>query len=461
MATYVVVLGLYLAGMFVVGFFGRKYSETTDGFLTSGKRGTLMLVTASFMASHFGAGFVVGGAEQGAKVGLGGIWYGIACSLSYVVFGAIMSKRLYREKYMTVSDLLSKRYGDNFTANGYAILNAIASVGIMAGQIMAGQRLLQALGMDGVTGAIVCTVVVILYSAMSGLWGVMMTDFIQMSIGGLGLIAAFVVIFPGGGWSQLQTALPSDFFEWIPSSWSTYEFLMILIPTTLYGFLSQPSYQRTIASKTEKVAVWSPFIAALFLVPFAFIPALVGMFGHFLYPDMAPGAVFFAVIVEKFHPIAGALMLAAVIAAIMSTADSQLLAVTANIVHDLYQKIINPKATDRQCTVISYLTTVIVGLLALYVALSFTTIISLLSFTYSILVAATLVPVLGGFFWKGATSKGAICAMVTGILVLFLGRYEILSIPYPSLVAGIPALVVFVIVSVMTAKKNSAESVKQ
>jgi SSS family solute:Na+ symporter len=152
-------------------------------------------------------------------------------------------------------------------------------------------------------------------------------------------------------------------------------------------------------------------------------------------------------------------MLATIIAAIMSTADSQLLAIAANIVHDLYQKVINPKATDRQCTILSYVMTVIVGLLALYVALSFTTIISLLSFTYSILVDATLVPVLGGFFWKGATSLGAICAMITGIAVLFLGRYEIISIPYPALVAGIPALVVFVIVSVLTSKKGEASKV--
>jgi SSS family solute:Na+ symporter len=456
MTIQMAVLGGYLIGMLAVGFYGRKYSETTDGFLTSGKRGTLLIVTASFMASHFGAGFVVGGAEQGAKVGLGGIWYGIACSLSYVVFGALMSKRLYKEGYMTVSDLLSKRYGDNFTANGFAVFNSIAGVGIMAGQIMAGQRLLQALGMDGFTGAIVCTIIIIVYSAMSGLWGVMMTDLIQMAIGGVGLLVTFVIIFTSGGWGELKAALPADFFTWISPSWSTYEFLMIMVPTTLYGFLSQPSYQRTIASKSEKVAVWSPFIAAVLLVPFAFVPALIGMFGHAAYPDAPAGSVLFSVILDNLSPFAGALMLATIIAAIMSTADSQLLAIDANIVHDLYQKVINPKATDRQCTILSYLTTVVVGLLSLYVALSFTTIISLLSFTYSILVAATLVPVLGGFFWKGATSWGAACAMITGIAVLFLGRYEIISIPYPALVAGIPALFVFVIVSVMTAKNKKA-----
>jgi SSS family solute:Na+ symporter len=260
----------------------------------------------------------------------------------------------------------------------------------------------------------------------------------------------------GGGWERLQTSLPADFFKWISPTWSTYEFLMIMVPTTLYGFLSQPSYQRTIASKTEKVAVWSPFIAAFLLVPFAFIPAIIGMFGRSVFPDMPAGAVFFNVIIEKLPPIGGALMLAAIIAAIMSTADSQLMAVTANIVHDLYQKVINPRATDRQCAVLSYIATVVVGLLALYAALSFTTIISLLSFTYSILVAATLVPVLGGFFWKGATSMGAICAMITGIVVLFLGRYEIVAIPYPALVAGIPALVVFVVVSLANSPKTSS-----
>ena len=456
MTVYVVILGLYLAGMFAVGLYGRKYSGTTDGFLTAGRQGTMALITASFMASHFGAGFVVGGAEYGASVGFSGIWYGLACSLSYVVFGVFMSKRLHKEGYMTVSDLLTHRYGNNFTANGFAIFNSVAAVGIMAGQIMAGQRLFQALGMDGFTGALVCTIIVIVYSAMAGLWGVLMTDLIQMIIGGIGLVVGYAIIFGGSGIGSLASSLPAGDFEWIAPSWSNYDFLMILVPTTLYGFLSQPSYQRTIASRTEKVAVWSPFVAAVLLVPLAYIPVAIGMYGKTMFPDMPAGAIFFNVIMQSVPAVVGALIMAAIIAAIMSTADSQLLAVTANIVHDLYQKSINPKATDRQCTILSYVVTVAVGLFGMYVALSFTTIIGLLSFTYSILVASSLVPVLGGFFWKGATPLGAACAMITGVAVLFLGRYGVINIPYAALTAGIPALFVFVIVSLAGPKPKQS-----
>jgi SSS family solute:Na+ symporter len=440
--------------MFGFAIYGMRYAKTTDSFLTGARRGTLLVVASSYMASHFGAGFVIGGAEYGARFGLSGVWYGLACSLSYVVFGLLMVKRIYREGHITVPDLLRKRYGDNVTASGFAAINTFACIGIIAGQIMAGQRLLQALGMDAFTGAVLFMVIVIAYCALSGLWGIMVTDVIQTAIGVGGLIMAYMMFFGSEGIGSLRSSLPADSFSWITSSWSTYDFLMILVPTTLYGFISQPSYQRTVASKNEKVAVWSPFVAALALIPIAFLPVFLGMYGRSLYPEMAPGAVFFTVIIEHMPVWAGALMLAAILAIVMSTADSLLIAVTAHIVHDFYQKTLNPKASDQQCKILSYAVTVGVGIFATYVALSFTTIIGLLSFTYSVLVAATLAPVLAGFFWDGANSKGAICGMITGVAVLFLNRFGIVTFPYAALTASIPALIVLVVVSIATAKKS-------
>lgn len=454
--VYAVVLGLYLFSMFCVGIYGRKYAENTESFLTSGKRGTLALVTASYMASHVGAGFVVGGAEHGAQYGMGGIWFGVACALSYIVFALIMVKKIYRAGYITVADLLRERYGDNVVANGYAFFNSIASVGIIAGQIMAGQRLLQAVGMDGLTGAIVCTVIVILYSSLSGLWGVLMTDLIQMIVCCVGLVSVFFIMIYSGGWGITQASLPSGYFNYIPEAWSTEQLLMVIVPTTLYGFLSQASFQRVVASKDEKVAVLSPYLAAVLLLPIAFLPVMIGMYGRAIYPDLSSGAVLFTVILSSLPPIIGALMISAIIAAIMSTADSQLIGVAANIVHDLYKKSINPNATEENCKRLSLVVSVSVGILALIVALRFTTIISLLSFTYSILVAGMLVPVLGGYFWKGGTSKGAVAAMMTGVAVLFLGKYDIIKISYPQLIAAIPALVVFVVVSLLDKKKTIA-----
>ncbi|MDR1730729.1 MAG: sodium:solute symporter family protein [Synergistaceae bacterium] len=453
--TFIVILGLYLVGMFAVGVYGSRYAKDTNSFLTSSKRGTLAIVTASYMASHFGAGFVVGGAEQGAQIGIGGIWFGFAMALSYVVFGLVMARGIYRAGYITVADLLYKTYGDRVTSTGYAIFNSIASVGIIAGQIMAGQRLLQAVGLDGFTGAAIVTIVVIVYSAMSGLWGVMMTDFIQMIVGGVGLLSVFFVVLSAGGFGYLQTALPANFFSVVPESWSTYQFLMILVPTTLYGFLSQASFQRVVASKDERVAVVSPFLSAALLIPLACLPPIIGMYGHAVFPDLQAGSVLFNVILNGLNPIFGALFIAAIIAAIMSTADSQILGVTANIVHDIYQNTLNPNASEKSCRYLSLVVAVATGAVSMFVALSFTTIIGLLSFTYSILVAGMLVPVLGGYLWKGATGQGATAAMITGVVVLFLGRYEILPVPYPQLVAAIPALVVLVAVSLVTGKAKA------
>lgn len=453
-----VTMSIYLIGMFLIGLYGRKHTESLGGFLAAGKVGGLVIITSSYMASHFGAGFVVGGAESGVKFGIAGVWFGIAMCMSYIVFGLFLAKRVYRGGYITIPDFLKRRYGDDLTSTGFAVINTIAAVGIIAGQIMAGQRLLAAFGLDPIKGAIIFTCVVIAYSAMSGLWGVLVTDMVQMIIGGCGLILACGVIYATGGFDGLATKLPESYMTFT-GTYTTYELLMIMVPTTLYGFISQATYQRVVASKTERVAVLSTFISGLLLIPLAFGPVLMGMYGKTIFPEVAsatPGAIFFMVIMEKLPAIIGSFVIVVILAAIMSTADSQLLAIAAHGVYDVYYKLINPKATQKQLGVVSLVVTIGSGLLCLFVALSWSSIVALLSFVYSILVAGCLVPVTVGMFWKRGTSAGAVSSMIVGIAVLFFGKYSA-HIPYPQLIAAIPGLVVYVVVSLFTKNKPTAD----
>ena len=93
-----------------IGLAGRKYGGSMNDFMTAGKQGTLLLVTGSYIGSHIGNGIVVGGAEYGAVYGIGGMWFGVGAALSYLLFSAVMSRRVYRGNCVTLSDMLEQRY---------------------------------------------------------------------------------------------------------------------------------------------------------------------------------------------------------------------------------------------------------------------------------------------------------------------------------------------------------------
>lgn len=445
MNIILVILALYLIAMFCVGIYGRRYIKNFSDFIAAGRRGTLLMICSSFMASAFGGGFVVGGAEHGAAVGIGGSWYGIANSFQYWCFLLIV-REVFRMGKISIPDLLEEKYGkDRFISNGFALINIFASTGIVGGQIMAGQRLLQGIGVEPTIGAIVSTLITIIYSAVSGLWGVLATDVLQIIIGTVGITIAAFTLVANNGLSFLTSSLPASHFNMFP--FSPFEFSLIVVPTALYGFISQPSFQRISACKDEETAWKSPLYAGLILLPISFIPPLMGMYGRAFYPDLAPGAVFTRLLVENLPPVIGGLTIAAIFAALMSTNDTMLLAITAHAVHDIYKKNYNPDASDETLMKAGYWTTLFFGIAALVLSLQFSTIISLLSFVYSVLVAGTLIPVLGAFFWKDGTANGAKASMIAGIVTLFLGRWNILPIPYPHLVALIPSAIAYVVFS--------------
>ena len=144
----VVVMVLYLGGMLAVGFYGKKYANSFEDYLTAAKQGTFLMVCGSYIGSHIGNGIVVGGAEYGAIYGIGGIWYGVGSALGYVLFAFVLSKRLYRSEQLTMSDILNHRYGARITGTIFAVFNALAAMSIMAGQIIAGKNLFSYFGMN-------------------------------------------------------------------------------------------------------------------------------------------------------------------------------------------------------------------------------------------------------------------------------------------------------------------------
>ena len=451
----VVVMVLYLGGMLAVGFYGKKYANSFEDYLTAAKQGTFLMVCGSYIGSHIGNGIVVGGAEYGAIYGIGGIWYGVGSALGYVLFAFVLSKRLYRSEQLTMSDILNHRYGARITGTIFAVFNALAAMSIMAGQIIAGKNLFSYFGMNATLGAAAVCIIVFIYSTMSGQWGVLMTDMIQVAVIFFCTVIVFGCMLSQGGLGLMRVVLPSSFYELIPFEIDTW--VMMLFPSMLYGLISSASFQRNMSCKDEKTAFHSAFWGAMILLPYVVLPVMIGMYGIALYPDAAPGTILFHVLIEAFPPLVAALMIAALMAAVMSTVDSQLIYVTGSFTNDIYKAYFDKNASEKKLNRIAHAATFLIGIIVLYLALGAKTIISMLSAAYTFMCAGTLVMFVGGIFWKKATKAGAIASSITGMLFVILYKYCGVQLPVSSIFPILPSLIAYIIVSLMTQPKEAAK----
>lgn len=363
----VVVLVVYMGAMLFIGWLGRNTSENFEEYITAAKKGSLLVVCGSYLGSHIGNGVVVGGAQNGADYGLAGVWFGLGACLSYIVFAIVIAKKLYRANCLTLSECLDKRYGGHSTGTIYAVVNCGAAISIMAGQIVAGKALFQYLGLNPVLGAVLCGVVVFIYASMSGQWGVMVTDVIQTGVVFTGTILAMIYMLAGDGFNLMHSVLPAE--SWSLFNMDAETIVMNAIPSMLYGLVSCASFQRNISAKDEKTAVRSAFWGGIILLPFVFLPVLIGMYGRAMFPDADSASIIFKVMLEAFPPVLGAVMIAALMAAVMSTVDSQLIYVTASMTNDIYLQFINKNPDQKKLNRLAHIITFAAGLLVLYIAI--------------------------------------------------------------------------------------------
>lgn len=452
----VVILVVYMAAMLLTGYMGRNKSENFKEFVTAAKKGSLLMVCGSYIGSHIGNGVVVGGAENGANYALSGVWFGLGACFSYLVFAVVMAKVLYRSNSLTLSECLDKRYGGRSTGTIFAVINCGAAISIMAGQIVAGRNLFQYLGMNPILGACLVAVAVFIYASMSGQWGVMMTDVIQVGVIFFCTIICMIYMVGNGAFGVISASLPAG--SWSLLNMDLETIVMNSVPSMLYGLVSCASFQRNISAKDEKTAVQSAVWGGIILIPYVFLPVLIGMYGRALFPDAPAGSIIFQVMLEVFPPIIGALMIASLMAAIMSTVDSQLIYVTASMTNDIYLQFINKNPDEKKLNRLAHVITFVVGLFTLYVAIGSTGITKMLSYAYTFLCAGTLVMFVGGVYWKRATRPGAIAAAAVGMFCVFLNRFCGVNFPYASIFPILPSLIAFVVVSLCTKPDNAISS---
>jgi SSS family solute:Na+ symporter len=456
----ITIIIVYLMGMLAIGFWANKFNKGMTDYILAGRRLGLWLACFAIVASYFGGGYVMGLAEAAYQDGLVVWWFGIGGGIGLILTGFLAGK-VRAMKIYTIPDYLERRYGGRLFRPLVAILTFITYTGVLASQIMATKGVLSMVGLGSTEGTLITAIVFITYSAVGGLWAATLTDFVQIIIATVGIIAAYVAVNMrlqdmGGFVSSIQVNLgeiDQSFFSLIGTGDWSY-IIWLAVPMLLTTLAGADIYQRILASKDEKTAQRACWLGGVLIIVITLFPTLIGMSAHAFFPNLTDASAALPNVVnEVLSPIMTGLLMAAILSAIMSTATAVLTVGASNIAFDLIAKTIQreQELDEKKFLHISRLALIVTGVLGLIVAMYSEGIIAVINTVLILNTSGLVVPVVGGILWKRPNLKAGLAAFFTGIVggALSLSGVRFGAIP-PEVFGVLVSLIVFIIVTLAT-----------
>ncbi len=299
---------------------------------------------------------------------------------------------------------------------------------------------------------------VVIYSTIGGMWSLTLTDIIQFIIMTVGLIFILlpISVYSAGGWDTLTGSLPETHLSFSNIGYDT--ILTYFLIYFLGIFIGQDIWQRVFTARSEKVAVRAGVVSGLYCILYGLACAVIGMAAKVMLPDLSvPDNAFAAIVTDVLPTGVRGLVVAASLAALMSTASAGLLASSTTAAQDLWPLLRGNAAIENTNINVNRVCTLGLGVLVLIIAPAIGDVISALTMAYNLLVGGMLIPLIGAIYWRGATTRGAIVSMAVGALVACVFMFKdglLANTPiYYSLTA---ALLSFILFSVTDSNKRIA-----
>jgi SSS family solute:Na+ symporter len=468
---------IYIVGLLAFGAYFHKRNKSGDDYYVGGRDMGSVHIGLSVVATDVGGGFSIGLGGLGFVMGLSGSWMLftglIGAWLAAVFLIPKVKGNPVFDKSTTFPQVLSHYYTPK-VALVAAVISAIGYAGFTSSQILAGAKLANGtfINLDLDTALWVMGIVAVVYTVLGGLKAVIYTDTIQWAFLMFGLIFVGIPLSytAVGGWEVIQATVAPEMLSMGNISWQDLLYWSVtIIPI---WFVGMTLYQRIYASRDERTAKKAWYLAGLFEWPvMAFMGVLLGLFAR-VAADQGMFAELGAMDVSETDPETGlpmllrtvlpvgllGIMMAAYFSAILSTADSCLMASSGNVVTDIigYFKKMDPD--NKSFVRTSQIATLIIGAFALVLASVMENVLDLMLYSYAFMVSGLFVPTLGALYWKKSTAAGALTAMIVGgsvTVVLQLG-FDSLPLGLDANVFGITSSAIsFIAVSLLTLKKSN------
>lgn len=412
-------VGIYLVAMLAIGALAARRSKTSTDFIVAGRGLSLPIAAATLLATWMGAGTIIGAAGAAYS---GGVYATIAdpfgAGACLLIAGMFFVRILRRMRLLTIIDLFEIKYGRH-AALIAAVTQLIAFVGWIGAQLVAFGFILHALtGIPESLGIVLATTIVLAYTTAGGMWAVALTDAVQMTLMLIGL-ALMVPAVAGefGGWDGLVAAVDSASLRFTPAENGFYEWTHYLSAWFVIGIGSltgQDLMQRALSSRNEAVAQNACYLAGFGYLTFGLIPVFLGITGALLMPGIAdPEHIVPELALRLLPPVLQAVFVGALLSAIMSSADSALLA-PASVMAENIAPMIQPDISDEQKLAVARWSVPIIGLISLGIALWAGTVYDLMLDAFSLELVAMVVPLIAAVWWKKANTTGALASLYCG-----------------------------------------------
>lgn len=446
------VVVLYFLGMIGVGYWGYRKSETLEEYLVAGRNIPLWMYVPVMSAVILGGASTIGSGGLGYSNGISGAWLVIWLGLGIAAIGFLISSNLANLKAYTLGEVLERRF-DKYSGTVGAAIAAVYALTIAITQVISiGVVLSTLFEVELNTMIVVAGVIVILYTALGGMWSVTITDFVQWVIMTVGIFALAIPLglMEIGGVSTLQRDLDPSYFS--PTGIGMRTVVSYFLLYFLGIMIGQDIWQRVFTADGPRTARVGNIATGAYAVVYGLATAFLGMIALVLFPTLDnPDLALPRMILEVVPVGLSGLILAGFISAMMSTADSALLASSTLFTNDVYRRFIDPDASEARYTFISRAGILVLGVVMIAAAVLIGDVIDALTLAYNLLTGAIFVPIFGAFFWKGATWQGALSTIVASSVVVVASMWAYgFGSDLPIIYGLITSLVVFVGVSLVT-----------
>jgi SSS family solute:Na+ symporter len=462
-----VLLVVYSVALIAVGLWIARRVKGSSDFFVAGRSLTAPLLFSTVLASNIGAGSTVGAAGLAYRDGISAWWWNGAAAIGSIFLAFWIGPRIWKiaaaHNLYTAGDYLELRYGG--TVRGViALLIWFGTLAILAAQLIAGAAVLTVVaGLPRWGGALIGAVVMTIYFVAGGLLSSAWVNMVQLVVLLGGFAIGIPLIVSGiGGLDAISAgeAVPSTFWDVMYSAGPGSGWTMLFLLGA--NFVVSPGLvQKVYGAASPRTVRIGVGVQALVLALFSFAPVVIGMVARVAHPGIeSRDLVLPTVMLEHLPPLFGALALAAIFSAEVSTCDAILFMLSTSLSQDLYKRFVDPAAADGQVLAVARGAALVGGAVGVLLAILIPNVVAALTIFYSLLAVSLFVPVVGGLYVRRAGSREALASIAAGVLTLlvvrfvFRARYTWLD---PTLTGIITAAIAYFVVMAMRGGRPSGD----
>ncbi len=425
MSFYVIVLVAIVVTLLAVSLARVGGVKTKADYLVAGRSLPAFVLIFTLLSSWIGSGSLLAGAEAAYHHGFAALWLAAGGWFGLLLIYFI-APRARRFAQFTIPDLLEARYSQTTRVLG-VIAILFAYTGITSYQLIGGGDILHLVfpaTISPLLGKYIMAAFVIAFTAIAGMASVAYMDVV------IGLLATITMcvslpflVHSAGGWSGVTHVLPATHFQ-VLGDFTFVGAMELMIPPLLLMLGNQAMYQKFFSAKSERdarVAVVGWIIGTTILETVIVAIAVAGS-ALFRHGEIAqhPREIIAYTAMHGLPALLGALLMGAVFAKIMSTANNFLFSPATNLINDVYLRYISPNASNKRILLVSRLTVVLLGVWALYQTMSVTNVLQQTLYAYTVYSAALTPVILAAFYSKRANAAGAVTAIGLGTFITVL-----------------------------------------